>query len=409
MASAAATAHADDLANPFDGFVYVLGAVNSGDGPTAVEAYGRERLGGQLDHIGRAMTGGTNSSDLAGLQQNALASDGRHVYAVNTGSNTLSALAIGHRGDLSFIQQVSSGGLRPVSIAIYGNHLYVANAGATPEETPQPATVVGFTILPNGALARSLCQNATATPGDLFNVVADLAINPSGTTLVLNGLGSNKIDSFAIDLLGCLHKRTTLSGGGGAFGVKFRPGTDELVVTRALPELFTEDPAPGVGSYRVSRDGRIAQFDQYVDPDKSDVGLRDPCWIAFAQDGVHFWTSSFIPRSLNAFSLDHSGKLTRVSEYQPGDSVADPSNPGATLVVGSLDLATDRAQTHLYQIRAFEVPDGAPLVPGSIRSFEMTGDFSRDAGLRETRSTPLPADMENASVTGLVFVDRTDL
>jgi 6-phosphogluconolactonase (cycloisomerase 2 family) len=409
MASVTATAHAEDTANPFDGFVYVLGAVHSGDNKTAIEAYGRERLGGKLDHIGQFLTGGNNNSGLAGLQQNALVSDGLHVYAVNTGSNTLSALAIGSLGDLSLIQNLSSGGKRPVSIAIHGNHLYVANAGATPSEAPHPATVISFTILPDGSLAPLPCETATATPGDFFNVVADLAINPSGTTLVLNGLGSNKIDSFAIDSVGCLQKRTSLSGGGGAFAVNFRPGTDDVVITRALPELFTDEPAPGVGSYTVGHDGSIAKVGEYVSPDKSDTGLRDPCWIAFARDGVHFWTSSFIPRSLNAFSLDQSGKLTRLSEYQPGDSVPDPSKKGGTLVVGSLDLATDRAQTHLYQIRAFEVPDGTPSVPAAIHTFEMTGDFSKNAGLAEVGVTPLPAAFGNPSVTGLVFEDRSDL
>lgn len=393
----------------FSGFVYMLGVVDNSNGPTAIEAYGRERLGGKIVRIGRFLTGGTNNRELRGAQQHALVSDGRRVYATNPGSHTLSVLSIGHGGNLHLIQQVSSGGLRPVSIAIHGSRLYVANAGHTSIETPQPATVAGFAIRLDGSLARLPWTPVTASPGgpgDLGNIVADLAINPSGTALVLTGLASNKIDSFHIDEDGCLQKRQTLPGGGGAFAVNFRPGTDDAVIARALPEFFPNQSAPGIGSFKIGHDGRIEELDTYVDPDKTDNGLRDPCWITFAKDGVHFWVSSFVPRALNVFSLDQHSKVTRISEYRPTDSVPDPSKPGDRVVVGSFDLATDRTQEHLYQIRSFAVPDGQVTVPGAIHTYEITGNFAVNAGLREVQVTPLPADFENPCVTGLVFVDH---
>lgn len=394
--------------SPYDGFVYMLGQVQTTDGPGAIEAYGRLRDGGKLQRIGRFLTGGQNSLELGGAQQNAINSDGRHVYVVNPLSNTVSALSIRRGGELSLIQQVSSGGLRPVSIAIEGSHLYVANAGHTPSEDPKPATIVGFSIRADGSLGRLPCAPATATPGEFGNIIADMAINPSGTAMVVTGLLSNQIDTFRIDRLGCLHKAVNLPGGGGAFSVDFRPNTDNAVISRAFPEVFVDEKAPGMGSFQVGHDGSIVETDTYVDPDKSDDGLRDPCWVAFAPDGHHFWVSSFIPRSINAFDLDDHGKLTLLSEHQPSDDVADPSSPGNTVRVGSFDLATDKARTHLYQIRAFAVPDGQVNVPGAIHAFEVTGDWSVNAGLREIDVAPLPDDFETPGVTGLVFVDRTD-
>lgn len=391
----------------FDGFVYMLGTVEDYSGPAAIEAFGRRRVGGKLERVGRYLTGGNNLLEIGGAQQNALVSDGSHVYSVNPGSNTVSALSIGQGGELSLIQQVSSGGSRPVSIAIYGDHLYVANAGHSPIEDAQPATIIGFTIRPDGSLTRLPCAPATATPGELGNIIANLAINPKGTAMVVTGLLSNKIDSFRIDQQGCLEKRQTLSGGGGAFSVNFRPNSNDAVISRAFPEVFPDEQAPGMGSFVVGNDGSITEVDTYVDPDKSDDGLRDPCWVDFARDGLHFWVSSFIPRSLNAFGLDRHGKLKLLSEYQPPDSVPDPSDPGASVLVGSFDIATDKAKDHLYQIRAYAVPEGQVNVPGAIHTFKVTGNWDVDAGLRLVQVTPLPSDFEIPGVTGLVFVDRT--
>jgi 6-phosphogluconolactonase (cycloisomerase 2 family) len=407
---AAQSAHADvDLgANSlkYDGFVYMLGAVGDSSGPAAIEAFGRQRFGGKLQHIGRFLTGGNNNLELGGAQQDALVSDGRHVYAVNPGSNTVSAMSIHGGGELSLIQQASSGGLRPVSIAIHDNHLYVANAGHTPIEEPQPATVVGFTIRPDGSLSRLPCAPATATPGEMGNIIANVAINESGTVLVAAGLLSNKIDTFRIDRQGCLTHAKVLPGGGGAFSINFRPGTDNAAITRAFPEVFLDEKAPGIGSFNIGHDGSIAEINTYTDADQSDDGLRDPCWTIFARDGIHFWVSSFIPRSINAFSLDTHGKLRQLSEHQPADDVADSSNPGGTVRVGSFDLAADKNREHIYQTRAFAVPDGQVIVPGAIHTFVPTGRWDVNAGLREVEVTPLPADFGNPCVTGLVFVDR---
>jgi hypothetical protein len=405
MLAVRGSAHADNLAgNQFDGFVYVLGAVGTGTGPAAIEAYGREHDGGKLDRIGRFLTGG-QSGELAGGQQHGLATQGRYVYAVNASSNTVSVLLVGRDGKLSLVQQISSGGLRPASIAIHGNRLYINNTGHFPDEEPAPATIVGYTIRFDGSLARLPCEPAVSTPGELGNIVADLAVSPNGTSVVTSGLLTNRIDSFHVDLRGCLTKRESISADGGGFGVLFRPNSDNAVVTRAVPEVFGEDKAPGIGSFRVGLDSSLTLVDAFIDADKSDEGLRDPCWGVFAKDGSHLWIGSFIPRSITAFNLDSRGKLTRLSEHHPTDTIDDPSNPGSQLVVGAFDLATDSAKKHLYQIRGVGI-DGNPSVPHAIHAYEATGNWSVNAGLREVSVTPLPTDAQTRGVPGLVFVDR---
>src|SRR5579875_2871344 len=55
---------------------------------------------------------------------------GHYLLAVDPGSNQISVLAIGSRGQLRHVDTVSSRGIEPVSIAIHGRLVYVANAGA---------------------------------------------------------------------------------------------------------------------------------------------------------------------------------------------------------------------------------------------------------------------------------------
>src|SRR5437660_588291 len=60
-----------------------------------------------------------------------LSGDGRYLLAADAGSNQVSVLRIKPDGELTRVggSPVSSGGADPVSIAVNGNLVYVANAG----------------------------------------------------------------------------------------------------------------------------------------------------------------------------------------------------------------------------------------------------------------------------------------
>src|ERR1700733_12966636 len=60
-----------------------------------------------------------------------LADNGRYVLAVDAGSNQISVLRTNRDGSLTQVpgSPVSSGGVEPVSIAVHGNLVYVANDG----------------------------------------------------------------------------------------------------------------------------------------------------------------------------------------------------------------------------------------------------------------------------------------
>src|SRR6059058_1796658 len=84
-------------------------------------------LNGSPFDIGGAGTG-TGIGSQGALQ---ITSDGKYLLAVDAGSNEISVVRIKADGDLNPVGggPVSSNGVEPVSIAVHGSLVYVANAG----------------------------------------------------------------------------------------------------------------------------------------------------------------------------------------------------------------------------------------------------------------------------------------
>src|SRR6516165_12670632 len=99
---------------------------------------------------------GTGIGSQGALQ---LSSDGRYLLAVDAGSDQVSVLRIKPHGQLQLAQgsPVGSGGIKPVSIAVHGDLVYVANAGVG------GSNYTGFTLNPGGHL-RPLTNSTVALP-----------------------------------------------------------------------------------------------------------------------------------------------------------------------------------------------------------------------------------------------------
>jgi hypothetical protein len=161
--------------------------------------------------------------------------------------------------------------------------------------------------------------------------------------------------------------------------------------------------APGLTSFRLDDEGDLTRIDSFTGPGDPDV--VDPCWTAITDDGEHIWTSSFIPRALNAFSIDGSGNVERLSVYNPEDVEEETGK-----ILGSIDIALSPDQRFLYQLRAFDVdflldPDNAVFIVPQIHVLRVTGDYDVDGGLELVESIQLPDDQDDDGSMGLVVVD----
>src|SRR5207249_7999985 len=148
-----------------------------------------------------------------------LSADGRYLRAADAGSNQISVLRIHSDGELAPVGggPVSSGGVEPVSIAVHGDVVYVANAGAS------GSNYTGFTLNPGGHL-RPLAGSTVALPAG--SSPGDVLYNGDGTRLIGAEVGPSVIDSFVVGANGLL---TAAPGspfaaqGPGPFGSEFRP------------------------------------------------------------------------------------------------------------------------------------------------------------------------------------------
>ena len=168
------------------GSVYALTNQASGN---AVAMFARA-ADGSLAWQANVATGGTGAgSGLGSEDALALSDDGRWLFAVNAGSNDVSAFHVTASG-LSLTSRVASGGLRPISLTVHGGVVYVLNAGGD-------GNISGFRIGSDGALA-GIPGSTRALSGTNVGP-AQVSFSPDGRWLVLTEKTTNRLDVYAVD------------------------------------------------------------------------------------------------------------------------------------------------------------------------------------------------------------------
>lgn len=143
---------------------------NPADGQNAVLAFRRDGRTGDPTRIGKYATGGTGQLNVPkavgiddGDQQVQATADGKFLFAVNQGSDTITAFRIGAQGKLTRVGVYVSGGDQPDTLGIAGHVLYVGNAGDAAAGHPGTTApgVKAFTINRDGSLTAVV--NSTVT------------------------------------------------------------------------------------------------------------------------------------------------------------------------------------------------------------------------------------------------------
>jgi 6-phosphogluconolactonase len=312
-----------------------------------------------------ATPGAGSGTGLASQGAIQVSPDGRYVVTVDTGSDELSVLRVQDGGKLKPVVggTVSSGGSHPVSVAIHGSLVYVANAG------DGASNYTGFRLGDNGRL-HPIAGSTIALPDG--SQPGDVLFNNDGTRLAGTRVNSSLIDSFAVGSGGLL---TAAPGspyaaqGLGPFGSEFRPtNADQLFVSNA------HDGAGNgtVSAYDVAADGTLTSIGNSPFAD----GQTAPCWIEISHDGRFLFTVNTASGTISRYSIADSGALTLLG-----------STPvGATGGVGAVDARLS--------------PDGTSLYVNESRIASI-GEFSVDGGdLTELSGSPvgLPAGATPAGI-----------
>ena len=249
---------------------------------------------------------GTGIGSQGALQ---ITSDGKYLLAVDAGSNQISVLRINSDGELNPIGggPVSSGGVRPVSIAVHGSLVYVANAG------DGGTNYTGFTLNPGGHL-RPLAGSTVALPP--ASSPGDVLFNGDGTRLIGAEVNTSLIDSFVVGANGLL---TAASGspfaaqGPGPFGSEFRP-TDPT-------QLFVSNAHGGTGN------GTISAFSDGSDGALTSIGTSPfpdfqtaPCWVEISHDGQFLFTVNTASNSISRYAIGGDGSLSLLGSTSLGSA-----------------------------------------------------------------------------------------
>ena len=330
------------------GAVYVL----TNQPSNAVAAFDRAP-DGTLTPAGMFSTGGSGNpvaqpgdpptDPLASQGALILSDNNQFLFAVNAGSNEISALAIGKDG-LTLVDKVSSGGVRPISLTVHENLLYVLNEGGTPN-------ITGFTVSDTGELTPLAGSTRPLTAGSAADP-AEVSFNPDGTLLVVTEKAANLIDLYVVGSDGVAGPPTpNTSNGLTPFGFAFDPRNHVIV-----SEAFGGAPnAAAVSSYTANLNGTLDVVSGSV-PDFQTAA----CWIVITNSGRYVYTSNTGSGAVSSYALASSGELTLLNSVAA--NIGSMSFP--------IDMALNNSSRYLYvhaaglqAVEAFRVETDGSLTP----------------------------------------------
>ena len=317
--------------------------------------------------------GGAGTGTIVGSQGALqLSGDGRYLLAADAGSNQISVLRVRPDGSLGRVQgsPVSSGGFEPVSLAVHGGLVYVANEGDKTSGTGSNYT--GFTLKAGGHLSpipgSTFPLPSTANPGDIL-------FNSTGSTLIGVEVGTTDPSTFLIDSfeVGRNGRLTAAPGSpfaaeaAGPFGSEFSPADP----TR----LYVSNAHGGTGNgsvsaFGVAADSALSSIGGSPYPD----GQTAPCWVEISHDGGFLFTVNTGSTSISSYRINADGSLTYYSTtgfrsgqgIRPFDARLDPS--GAYLYV--VDAALDAVSAFTVNGASLSEFAGSPFsLPGAATPF----------------------------------------
>jgi 6-phosphogluconolactonase (cycloisomerase 2 family) len=306
---------------------------------TQAGVYPTGGLGGQLS--GSAVDHTASQGSLAYDSANHL------LYAVNAGSNTITAFAV--RGDhLTRLQTISSGGTFPVSITVHGSQLYVLNARGG--GSIQGYLRLGGLLVKVPAWHRDLGFNPNPSP-EFTSTPGQIAFTPDGSKLIVTTKGDGQsIEVFPVGLLSGPSAKPVVTPDPG--NVPFAIAFDQqrhLVIAEAGPSA--------VATFTVNRNATLSLIT------RTTTGQAATCWVTSTGDKLY--ASNAGSASVSGYT-DRNGPLTALGNTATDSGTVDAaaSANGHYLYVqtggnGIVDEYTIAADGTLTSLGSVTVPGGA--------------------------------------------------
>jgi len=318
----------------FVGAVYTMSNSASGN---AVIMFHRTAHG-HLVSGGTFSTEGLGSGDGLGNQGAlALSAGNRWLFVVNPGSDDVSVFRVDPDG-LTLVDREPSGGLRPISVTIDRNLLYVLNAGGAVGGSD---TITGLVVGPDGTLSpldgstRALSAGSTGP--------AQISFRPDGRFLAVTEKGTNRIDTWRVGHDGLASDFVAINSEGiTPFGFAF--GKRDL--------LFVSEAAGGasdggsMSSYVLEDDGTLQVVNSEVPTTETAA-----CWVVVTNDGRFAYTTNAGSGSVSGYQIAFDGTITLLD----ADGVTGDTGIGT----GPIDMALSNNGRYLFTLNGGDQTIGA--------------------------------------------------
>jgi len=324
-----ASASGDDDRHSALSSTQVFEATNAAAG-NAIQVFDQASDGtltvGQVVPTGGLGTGNSLAS------QGGIAREGRTLLVVNGGDNTVSSFVITHDG-LSLRDVEASGGVRPVSVTVNDDVVYVLNVGSD--------SITGFRLDDRGDLdpiAGSTRPLSTTGTG-----AAQVQFTGDGDALVVTEKATNKIDTFRVNGHGLVTKATVTDSVG-----QVPYGFD---IDRRDHVIVSEAATGSVSSYDLDH-GQLSNVTGALADTQG-----APCWLIASVDGRFAFTTNAASGTISSYRIGRDGSLTLLA--------AVAGTPGA----GPTDLARSSDGRFIFaRVRNGDVATFAVEQDGSLTS-----------------------------------------
>jgi len=272
---------------------------------------------------GSFSTGGMGSGDGLGNQGAlALSAGNRWLFVVNPGSNDVSVFRV-EPGGLTLVDRQPSGGLRPISVTVDRDLLYVLNAGGAVGGSD---TITGLLVGPDGTL--SSLANSTQFLSAANTGPAQISFSPDGRFLAVTEKATNLIDTWRVGQNGLASDHVVnLSEGATPFGFAFGK-RGQVIVSEA---------AGSMSSYVLEGDGTLTVVSSAVPTTETAA-----CWAVITNDGRFVYTTNAGSATVSGYRIAFDGTITLLD--------AD----GVTGITGSgdIDMALSNNSRYLFTLNS---------------------------------------------------------
>jgi 6-phosphogluconolactonase (cycloisomerase 2 family) len=371
----------------------------------SVLAFRRSGKDGRLTSIGNFLTRGTgvyNADERLGpddSDQEIVASpDGRRLFAVNSGSDTIAVFNIDRDGRLTHVHgsPFPSGGVQPVSLGLAGQQLYVVNKGdREPGQTGGSSpNYTGFCVGGEGRL--------TPIPGSTITVRAgshptQALISPNGRLLFGIDLFNYPFTPppgfppFVPPFASALESFRILSNGRLAQGANTPqpsplpppapPFVLGLQVHPTKPLLYAGFVIGGaMGTFKYDAAGTLTFLNS------TPISGQGICWIHVNTKGTHAYSSNSTDDSISVFSLANPSQPVEIQKVDlkgPRELLGGPAP--VIFTTTPFQLSLDPTGQFLY-ILNHETTVNDTYPQGNAVHILRVG---RDGKLTETSESPL--------------------